>query len=93
MDETLKFELAQILDLKLDRWKKNPLIYYIQWTGYKGTPEEYSWLDATDLTNADELIQEFHTFYKGITHRQPLITLSISGKGKLKQEQWIAQEL
>jgi len=30
MDGTLEFELAQILDSKLDRWKKNPLIYYIQ---------------------------------------------------------------
>jgi len=61
MDGTLEFELAQILDSKLDRRRTNPLMYYVQWAGYKGMPEEYSWLEATNLTNADELIQEFHS--------------------------------
>ena len=35
-------------------------MYYIQWTGYKGSSKEYSWVPAVDLKNAKELVAEFH---------------------------------
>ena len=37
--------------------------YYIYWTSYKGTNEEYQWTAATNLTHADEIIAEFHAWY------------------------------
>jgi len=39
---SLEFEVAQILDSKLDQQRKDSLLYLVQWLGYKGTPDEYS---------------------------------------------------
>jgi len=47
----IKYEIAQVLDSKLDCWRKSPLLYYVQWAGYKGTDE---------LNHVSELVQEFH---------------------------------
>jgi len=38
-------------------------LYYVQWAGYKGTPEEFSWVPASDLKNTKELVAEFHLSY------------------------------
>jgi len=35
-------------------------MYYVQWVGYEGTADKYSWLSALELANAAELVQEFH---------------------------------
>jgi len=43
IDGNLEFELEQVLDSKLDHQRKDPLLYYVQWAGYKGTLEEFSW--------------------------------------------------
>jgi len=59
----LKFEVAQILDSKLDKQQKDPLLYYICWAGYEGTPKEYSWLTASNLENATKLLADFHHHY------------------------------
>jgi len=56
----LKFEVAQILDSKLDKQQKDPLLYYVHWAGYEGTSEKYSWLTTSDLENATELLADFH---------------------------------
>jgi len=29
IDRNLKFKVVQVLDLKLDKWKKDPLLYYV----------------------------------------------------------------
>jgi len=60
LDGNLEFEIAQILDSKWNRWRINPLLYYICWAGYEGTSEKYFWLSSTDLRNTSKLIQEFH---------------------------------
>jgi len=41
------------------------LLYLVQWLGYKGTLDKYSWMPATDLENAAELVSEFHSLYLG----------------------------
>ena len=63
MDRVLKFEVAQVLDSKLDNQRKDPLLYYVHWLGYEGTVEEYSWLTVTDLKNTTELVAEFDYYY------------------------------
>jgi len=63
IDGSLEFEVAQILDSKLNRRRRDPLLYLIQWPGYEGTPDEYSWTPATDLENTAELVSEFHSLY------------------------------
>ena len=54
---------AQVLNSKLDKQRKDPLLYYICWAGYEGTIEEYSWLAAFDLKNASQLVADFHVCY------------------------------
>ena len=63
VDGTLEFEVEQILDSKKDQRRKIQLLYYIQWTGYQGHPDEFTWVTAQDLENSNELVQEFHAKY------------------------------
>jgi len=56
----LEFEVAQILDSKLDKQWKDPLLYYVCWVDYEGTSKEYSWLIANDLENTTELLANFY---------------------------------
>ena len=37
--------------------------YFIRWSGYEGTDEENSWLPATELSHAQELVSDFHSCY------------------------------
>ena len=59
----IEYEIAQVLDSKLDHRRKSPLLYYVQWAGYEGTDDEFSWLGANELNHALELVQEFHEQY------------------------------
>ena len=63
VDGHLEFEIAQILDAKLDQRRKDPLMYLIQWAGYEESAKEHSWVPAADLVNAVELIDNFHHQY------------------------------
>jgi hypothetical protein len=56
-------EVASILDSKLDRRRKEPLVYLVKWTGYEGTPDESSWEPAVHLQHAPDLVHEFHRQY------------------------------
>ena len=61
----LEFEVTQVLDSKLDKYRKDPLLYFIYWAGYKGTAEEFSWLTASDLENTTKLVANFHSHNLG----------------------------
>jgi len=63
IDSNLEFEVAQILDSKFDRCRKEPLLYLIQWSGYKGTPDEYLWTPVANLENAADLVSDYHSLY------------------------------
>jgi hypothetical protein len=63
IDGSLEYEVEEILDSKLDRRRRIQLQYFVQWAGYKGHPEEFSWIDASDLENATELVADFHKKY------------------------------
>jgi len=56
-------EVDTILDSRLDRRRRRPLMYLVKWTGYTGTPEESTWKPAANLNHAPELISEFHRPY------------------------------
>ena len=62
VDGEEQYEIAQILDSKLDRRFRCPLLYRIQWLGYEGTDKEFAWLPATEFS-ADEFIDDFHRCY------------------------------
>ena len=63
IDDELEYEIAKILDSKIDNWRRCKLLYFVHWMGYEGTDEENSWLPATELDHAQELITEFHVHY------------------------------
>ena len=64
VDGEPEFEISEILDSKIDcRCKTCKLLYLVWWSGYEGTDEETSWLLATELGNATELLDEYHSQY------------------------------
>ena len=59
-----EYEIAEILDSKLDRRRRQcPLLYLVHWAGYEGTDEETSWLVANELGHASELVLDYHASY------------------------------
>ena len=62
----LEYKVSEILDSKINRRQKNyKLLYLVWWAGYKGTDKETSWLLATELDHASEVLGEFHSWYPG----------------------------
>ena len=64
VDGEPEYEISNILDSKIDQRRRNcKLLYLVRWSGYEGTDEETSWLLATKLDHALELITDFHVRY------------------------------
>ena len=73
----LEYEIAEILDTKIDKRRQCKLLYYVWWLGYEGTDEETSWLPADELGHAADLVKEFHRRYPDKSFRFFLLSLSI----------------
>jgi hypothetical protein len=59
-----EFEVAEILDSKIDNHHRTcKLLYLVKWAGYEGTDKETSWLLATELGHAVEIVTDFHDAY------------------------------
>src|ERR1700746_3257007 len=59
-----EYEIAEILDSKIDQCHRNcKLLYLVHWLSYEGTDEETSWLLATELGHASDLVSDFHSHY------------------------------
>ena len=63
IDGELEYEISSILDSKIDKRRKCKLQYLVQWTSYKGMDEETSWLPASELPHASDLVTDFHQAY------------------------------
>ena len=64
IDGEPEFEITRILDSKIDnRRKACKLLYLVEWAGYSGTDEETSWVLATELGRATEILSDFHSAY------------------------------
>jgi hypothetical protein len=63
LEDKLEYEISEILDSKIDNRRRCKLLYYVCWEGYQGTDEETSWLPATELDHAKELVADFHIWY------------------------------
>ena len=59
----LEYEIEEIVDSRLDRRRKCPLLYNVKWAGYEGTAQQYDWIPANELVNASEAIFNFHSRY------------------------------
>ena len=59
----LEYEISEVLDSKIDRRCSCKLLYLVCWLGYENTDEEFSWLPASELDHAKDLISEFHSAY------------------------------
>ena len=66
IDGEPEYEIAEILDSKIDCCHKScKLLYKVCWLGYEGTDKETSWLLATELDHALDLVLDFHLHYPG----------------------------
>ena len=64
VDGEPEYKITEILDSKLDRRRRQcPLLYLVRWAGYEGTDEETSWLVATKLGHATDLLTDYHRAY------------------------------
>ena len=61
----LEYEISEIIDSKIDKRWSCKLLYLVHWLCYESTDEELSWLPATELEHADELVSDFHSTYLG----------------------------
>src|SRR6266511_6191014 len=52
VDSELEYEIAKILDTKIDNHRHCKLLYLVKWLRYEGTNEETSWLPVDELTHA-----------------------------------------
>ena len=59
----LEYEIAEVADSKIDRRRSGKLLYLVRWLGYENTDDEFSWLPATELEHAKDLISDFHAAY------------------------------
>src|SRR5271170_8377752 len=56
-------EVDSILDSRLDRRRRQLLMYLVKWSGYDGMPDESTWEPAANLEHAPDLTSEFHRQY------------------------------
>jgi hypothetical protein len=65
VDGDIKYEISCIVASACDRRRTQPLSYRVEWAGYETASDNkrYSWIPAEELTNAQELVMEFHTQY------------------------------
>jgi len=64
VDGEPEFKISEILNSKVDRRCRTcKLLYLVRWSSYEGTDEETSWLLATELGNATELLKDYHVLY------------------------------
>ena len=68
-----EYEIEDILDSKIDNRRRTcKLSYLVKWAGYEGTNEETTWLLASEMEHASELVRTFHQRYPdkpGPSHR------------------------
>jgi hypothetical protein len=55
-----EWEIADILDSKIDKRFRAKLRYKVKWMGFEGTVEETEWIGADDLENAKDTVRDFH---------------------------------
>ena len=60
IDGEPEYEISEIVDSKVDRRYRCQLQYLVKWAGYENTNEESSWISASELDHASELISDFH---------------------------------
>ena len=64
IDGEPEYEISEILNSKLDNQRRIcKLLYLVKWSGYEGTNEETSWLPASELAHASDIISNFHLKY------------------------------
>jgi hypothetical protein len=64
IDGEPEFKISEILDSKINNRRRTcKLLYLVCWSGYEGMDEETSWILATELEHASELVSNFHSAY------------------------------
>jgi hypothetical protein len=59
----IEYKIAEVADSKIDCRRSCKLLYLVRWLGYENTDDKFSWLPATKLEHAKDLISDFHAAY------------------------------
>ena len=95
----LEYEIAEIVDSKIDRCCACKLLYLVHWLCYENTDDEFSWIPAIELEHIKDLITNFHSTYpnnpgpssnlwhpyRHFCFPSPIHSLKITQKEKLKK--------
>jgi hypothetical protein len=63
IDKEPEYKISKILNSKLNKRWACKLLYLVQWSGYKGTDEETSWILANKVGHASKIVSKFHFRY------------------------------
>jgi hypothetical protein len=63
INEEPEYKISEILNSKLDKQQACKLLYLVQWSGYGGTNEETSWIQANELGHAFKIVSKFYLRY------------------------------
>ena len=44
IDGDVEYEISEIVDSKIDKRRKCPLLYRVRWLGYENTDDEFEWI-------------------------------------------------
>lgn len=59
-----EYEVSRIVNSRTKgKGKKRKIEYFVEWEGYQGTKEGYTWQDSEDLVNTSEKVIEIHARY------------------------------
>jgi len=62
----IEFKVTAILDSCIDHQQKDTsVLYLVQWAGFEGTAEEFSWEPLENVSNASTMVHEFHRLHPG----------------------------
>ncbi|KXN85536.1 hypothetical protein AN958_11169 [Leucoagaricus sp. SymC.cos] len=63
IDGEPEFEIARVVNSKINQRQVCKLLYKVIWLGYKDTEDKSSWLPTTKLEHAPKLVSNFHAAY------------------------------
>ena len=58
IDGDVEYEISEIVDSKIDKRRKCPLLYRVRWLGYENTDDEFEWIPASELEHAAVAVPE-----------------------------------
>ena len=63
VDGIPEWEVREIMDAKIDRRRRVPLMFLVKWFGFEGLPNEIQWLPADFVEHSKDAVQDFYRLH------------------------------